>query len=120
MIRHPPRSPLFPSPPLSRFSTKPRASRKPLGIIGFVGAMLAFAASVFQCRAVLVNGQPTTPYMGYAFFNLVRVDHFSIFFHAGICLVSPFPILASLAWLDDQIDRVGEHYAPSLLGTAGR
>src|SRR3954466_8307313 len=99
--------------------TKPRASRKPLGILAFVGAMLAFAASVFQCRVVLVNGQPTAPYMGYAFFNLVRVDHFSIFFHAVICLVSAFAILASLDWVDDQIDRVGEYYALILLGTVG-
>jgi NADH-quinone oxidoreductase subunit N len=99
--------------------TKPRASRKPLGIIAFFGAMLAFAASVFQCRVVLVNGQPTTPYMGYAFFDLVRVDHFSIFFHAVICLVSAFAILASLDWVDDQIDRVGEYYALILLGTVG-
>src|SRR3954447_25507797 len=99
--------------------TKPRASRKPLGILAFVGAMLAFAASVFQCRVVLVNGQPTAPYMGYAFFDLVRVDHFSIFFHAVICLVSAFAILASLDWVDDQIDRVGEYYALILLGTVG-
>src|SRR3954465_8154177 len=99
--------------------TKPRASRKPLGILAFVGARLAFAASVFQCRVVLVNGQPTAPYMGYAFFNLVRVDHFSIFFHAVICLVSAFAILASLDWVDDQIDRMGEYYALILLGTVG-
>src|SRR3954447_4783277 len=70
--------------------TKPRASRKPLGILAFLGAMLAFAASVFQCRVVIVNGQPTTPYMGYAFFDLVRVGHFSIFFHAVLCLVFSF------------------------------
>src|SRR3954454_7949340 len=98
---------------------KGRASRKPLGILGFVGAMLAFAASVFQCRVVEVNGQQVSPYMGYAFFDLVRVDHFSIFFHAVICLVSALAILASLDWVDDQIDRVGEYYALILLGTVG-
>src|SRR3954470_21931847 len=98
---------------------KGRASRKPLGILGFVGAMLAFAASVFQCRVVEVNGQQVSPYMGYAFFDLVRVDHFSIFFHAVICLVSAFAILASLDWVDNQIERVGEYYALILLGTVG-
>src|SRR4051812_28619476 len=87
---------------------KGRESRKPLGVIAFVGAMLAFAASVYQTR-----------YMGYGFFGLVRVDHFSIFFHAVICLVSAFAILASLDWVDDQIDRVGEYYALILLGTVG-
>jgi len=87
---------------------KGRESRKPLGVIAFFGAMLAFAASVFQSR-----------YMGYGFFGLVRVDHFSIFFHAVICLVSAFAILASLDWVDEQIDRMGEYYALILLGTVG-
>ena len=87
---------------------KGRESRKPLGVIAFVGAMLAFAASIYQSR-----------YMGYGFFGLVRVDHFSIFFHAVICLVSAFAILASLDWVDEQIDRMGEYYALILLGTVG-
>ena len=87
---------------------KGRESRKPLGILAFVGAMLAFAASVYQSH-----------YMGYGFFGLVRVDHFSIFFHAVICVVSAFAILASLDWVDDQIDRMGEYYALILLGTVG-
>lgn len=87
---------------------KGRESRKPLGVIAFVGAMLAFAASAYQSH-----------YMGYGFFGLVRVDHFSIFFHAVICLVSAFAILASLDWVDDQIDRMGEYYALILLGTVG-
>jgi NADH-quinone oxidoreductase subunit N len=87
---------------------KGRESRKPLGVIAFVGAMLAFAASVYQSH-----------YMGYGFFGLVRVDHFSIFFHAVICLVSAFAILASLDWVDEQIDRMGEYYALILLGTVG-
>src|SRR5438045_1651631 len=87
---------------------KGRESRKPLGIIAFLGAMLAFAATVYQGR-----------YMGYGFFGLVRVDHFSIFFHAVICLVSAFAILASLDWVDEQIDRMGEYYALILLGTVG-
>jgi hypothetical protein len=30
--------------------TKERASRKPLGILAFLGAMLAFGASVYQTR----------------------------------------------------------------------
>src|SRR3954466_180324 len=87
---------------------KGRESRKPLGIIAFIGAMLAFAASVYQSR-----------YMGTGFFGLIRVDHFSIFFHAVICVVSAFAILASLDWVDDQIDRMGEYYALILLGTVG-
>src|SRR5436305_2232399 len=87
---------------------KGRQSRKPLGVIAFAGAMLAFAASVYQSR-----------YMGTGFFGLIRVDHFSIFFHAVICVVSAFAILASLDWVDDQIDRMGEYYALILLGTVG-
>src|SRR3954470_8108613 len=98
---------------------KGRESRKPLGVIAFVGAMLAFAASVYQGRAISVNGQPTHPYFGHGFFGLVNVDHFSIFFHAVICVVSAFAILASLDWVDDQIDRMGEYYALILLGTVG-
>src|SRR5436305_443852 len=87
---------------------KGRQSRKPLGVIAFAGAMLAFAASVYQSR-----------YMGTGFFGLIRVDHFSIFFHAVICVVSAFAILASLDWVRDRIDRLGEYYARILLGTVG-
>src|SRR4051794_21992431 len=47
-----------------------RSSQKTLGIVGLLGALAAIAATLYQAQ-----------YPGLAFWNMVRVDSFSIFFH---------------------------------------
>ena len=86
----------------------PRSSRRPLGVIAAVGCALAFAASIWQ-----------TDYQGEAFFGMVRVDSFSIFFHCVIAMVSAPVILASFEYLDVQEIRGGEYYGLILFGSAG-
>jgi NADH-quinone oxidoreductase subunit N len=83
-------------------------SRKPLGILAFVGCLAAFAASIAQ-----------NSHYGTSFSGMVRVDGFSIFFHCLIALISAVVILASLEYLDVQQIRSGEYYALILFGSAG-
>ena len=85
-----------------------RASRKPLGIVAFIGAVGAIGVTLYQ----LDN-------LGPAFFNLVRVDDFSIFFHLVIEISAAVVILASLDYLDVQHIRAGEYYALILFGSVG-
>jgi NADH-quinone oxidoreductase subunit N len=87
-----------------------RASRKGLGIFSAVGALAAIAATVYQA-------QPE--FAGFGFGHMLRVDHFSIFFHLVVLLVVLVTILMSLDYLSIQkIDR-GEYYALILFGAVG-
>jgi NADH-quinone oxidoreductase subunit N len=85
-----------------------RSSRKALGMVAFIGCSAALGATFYQ-----VNAQ------GEAFFHMVRVDAFSIFFHAVIAIVSGLVVLASLEYLDVQQIHAGEYYALILFGSAG-
>jgi NADH-quinone oxidoreductase subunit N len=86
----------------------PDRDRKPIGILAFVGALLAVAATAVQ-----------TYYPGDAFFSMVRVDTFSIFFHFVIGFVAATVILASFEYLSVQRIRAGEYYGLILLGAVG-
>jgi NADH-quinone oxidoreductase subunit N len=86
----------------------PDRDRKPIGILAFVGALLAIAATAVQ-----------TYYPGDAFFSMVRVDTFSIFFHFVIGFVAATVILASFEYLSVQRIRAGEYYGLILLGAVG-
>src|SRR5256714_1453345 len=85
-----------------------RGSRKGLGILSLIGTFLAMAASFYQIN-----------WHGSAWFNMVQVDSFSIFFHVLIPCISGICILASLEYLDQQQIRGGEYYALILFGTVG-
>ena len=85
-----------------------RASRRALGWLAFLGTVLAAAASAYQVF-----------YPGPAFFQMVRVDSFSIFFHVLITLLAALVILASLEYLDVQEIHGGEFYGLVLLGAVG-
>ena len=87
---------------------KPGASRKGLGLLSLAGTLAAIGAAACQ-----VN------YQGVAWFGMVRVDCFSIFFHMLIPAISAVCILASLEYLDAQNIRSGEYYALILFGTVG-
>ncbi|HWK30917.1 MAG TPA: NADH-quinone oxidoreductase subunit N [Terriglobales bacterium] len=83
-------------------------SRRPLGILAFVGAVIALAASFYQIG-----------FQGTSYFNVVRVDTFSVFFHVVVIAVSGVAILASLDYLDKEGIRAGEYYGLILFGTVG-
>ncbi|MFI5110035.1 MAG: NADH-quinone oxidoreductase subunit N [Terriglobales bacterium] len=86
----------------------PRASRRPLGWLAFVGTLAALAATVYQAG-----------YPGMAFFGMVRVDSFSIFFHFLIAFIAALVVLSSFEYLDAQQIRGGEYYGLILLGASG-
>jgi NADH-quinone oxidoreductase subunit N len=86
----------------------PRASRKPLGWLAFIGTLAALAATIYQAR-----------FPGTAFFDMVQVDSFSIFFHFLIAFIAALVVLASFEYLDAQQIRAGEYYALILFGAVG-
>src|SRR5438874_13201457 len=85
-----------------------RSSHKSLGIFSLFGTLLALVASLYQ-----------TNYPGWGWFNMIRVDEFSVFFHVLICAISAVVILASIEYLEAQQIRGGEYYALILFGTVG-
>src|SRR5258708_28126587 len=85
----------------------PKTSRKGLGVFSLVGALAAIGAAVYQMK---VSGST-------CWFEMVRVDSFSIFFHILIPAISAVCILASIEYLDQQNIRTGEFYGLILFGT---
>jgi NADH-quinone oxidoreductase subunit N len=85
-------------------------SRKGLGLFAAVGALAAIAATAYQA-------QPQ--FAGFGFNHMIRVDHFSIFFHLIVLLVALATILMSLDYLPFQKIDHGEYYALILLGAVG-
>ena len=85
-----------------------RSSRKSLGVFAFAGTLVAMIASLYQAN-----------YPGSGWFDMIRVDEFSIFFHVLICAISALVILASFEYLDAQQIHGGEYYALILFGTVG-
>ncbi|HZQ93013.1 MAG TPA: NADH-quinone oxidoreductase subunit N [Terriglobales bacterium] len=84
------------------------ASRRPLGILALIGSLLALATAFYQ-----------TGYTGAAFFGMVRVDAFSIFFHVVVAGVAALATLASLEYFEVNGLRAGEYYGLILLGAVG-
>jgi NADH-quinone oxidoreductase subunit N len=84
------------------------SDRKPLGVLALVGSLLAVAATLWQAG-----------YPGDAFFGMVRVDTFSIFFHLIVGFVATLVILASFEYLEVQQIRHGEYYGLILFGAVG-
>lgn len=85
-----------------------RSSRKPLGYLTLAALIAALLGSFYQ-----VN------YSGTAFFGMVRVDFFSIFFHVTVIAISILAVLSSLDYLETQNIKAGEYYGLILLGTVG-
>lgn len=84
--------------------------RKSLGIFSAVGVLAAIAATVYQSAP---------QFHGDGFFNMVRVDAFSTFFHMVVLLVALAVILMSLEYLSVQHLRHGEYYGLILFGVVG-
>ena len=85
-----------------------QGSKKPLGIIALVGVLAGLAATAYQ-----------TGFYGDAFYDMVSVDTFSVFFHFVVLLIALVVILASFDYLEVQRIRSGEYYALILFGTVG-
>ncbi|MGA7884793.1 MAG: NADH-quinone oxidoreductase subunit N [Acidobacteriaceae bacterium] len=85
------------------------SSRKPLGWLAVLGALAALAASLWQTHLPA----------GDAFYGVVRIDAFSVFFHvliAGIVLAS---LLIALDAVSNTTEGLGEFFALILFGAVG-
>jgi NADH-quinone oxidoreductase subunit N len=83
-------------------------SQKTLGSIGLAGVLSALLSTWFMAR---------TP--GLAFWNMVRVDGFSTFFHVLVLSIGVVLILTSYEYMAVQKIRVGEYYGLILFGLVG-
>ncbi len=87
-----------------------RTSQKTLGGISLVGALAAIGATWMQA-------QPQ--FTGLGFWNMVRVDNFSVFFHFLVAAITAIVILTSYEYMDVQQIRAGEYYGLILFGAVG-
>jgi len=91
-----------------------RRSQRTLGGVALIGGILAMAATVFQGYYLSHTG-----FSGLAFWNMVKVDAFSIFFHFVVAAVTILVILASYEYMEVQQIRAGEYYGLLLFGAVG-
>ncbi|MGD1024181.1 MAG: NADH-quinone oxidoreductase subunit N [Candidatus Sulfotelmatobacter sp.] len=85
-----------------------KTGQKILGGIALVGALAGIGATWFMAQAP-----------GLAFWNMVQVDGFSIFFHFLIIAITGVVILSSYEYMAVQRIRAGEYYALALFGAVG-
>jgi len=83
-------------------------NQKPLGAIALIGALAALASTYFMAQ-----------YPGTAFWNMVRVEGFSVFFHVLVIAIAAVVILMSYEYMAVQRIRAGEYYGLILFGTVG-
>jgi NADH-quinone oxidoreductase subunit N len=83
-------------------------SHNTLGTIALVGTLSALASTLWMAQ-----------YPGTAFWNMVRVDGFSVFFHFLVIAIAAVAILSSFEYLKVQRIRAGEYYGLILFGTVG-
>src|SRR4051794_16765685 len=77
----------------------PKSDNKTPGMIALVGVLAGLAATWIQAQNY-----------GDAFFGMVRVDAFSVFFHAVVLLIALVVILTSFNYLEVQQIHSGEYY----------
>jgi NADH-quinone oxidoreductase subunit N len=82
--------------------------QKLLGLIALVGTLAGLGATWFMAQAP-----------GLAFWNMVQVDGFSVFFHVLIIAIAVVVILSSYEYMAVQRIRAGEYYALILFGAVG-
>jgi NADH-quinone oxidoreductase subunit N len=83
-------------------------SQKVLGLIALVGTLAGLGATWFMAQSP-----------GLAFWNMVQVDEFSVFFHALVIAIAGVVILISYEYMAVQRIRAGEYYALILFGVVG-
>src|ERR1019366_3240444 len=86
------------------------SSHQSLGTIAFIGTLTAMASTVWMARP---------EYAGTAFYNMVRVEGFSVFFHFLVIAIAAVAILTSFEYLKVQRIRAGEYYGLILFCTVG-
>jgi NADH-quinone oxidoreductase subunit N len=91
-----------------------RRSQRTLGGIALIGGFVALAATFFQSHYLTHTGFP-----GLAFWNMIKVDAFSIFFHVVVAAVTILVILSSYEYMEVQQIRAGEYYGLILFGAVG-
>ncbi len=87
-----------------------RRSQRTLGRIAVIGAIASLAATIYQ-------GQPH--FWGPAFWQMIRVDAFSVFFHFLVAAVTIVVVLSSYEYMEVQQIRAGEYYGLVLFGAVG-
>ncbi len=85
-----------------------KTGQKILGLIAMVGALAGLGATWFMAQAP-----------GLAFWNMVQVDGFSVFFHVLVIAIAAIVILSSYEYMAVQRIRAGEYYALILFGVVG-
>jgi NADH-quinone oxidoreductase subunit N len=84
------------------------SSQQSLGTIALIGTLTALASTFCMAR-----------YPGTAFYNMVRVEGFSVFFHFLVIAIAAVAILSSFEYLTVQRIRAGEYYGLILFCTVG-
>src|SRR5258706_6020389 len=74
-------------------------SQKPLGAIGLICALAALASTYVMAQ-----------YPGTGFWSMVRVDRFSVLFHALVIALAAVGILSSYEYMAVQRILAGEYY----------
>ena len=92
-----------------------RRSQRTLGGVALLGALSALAATIYQCSYLTLHPQ----FSGLAFWEMVKIDPFSIFFHVVVIGVAIAAILSSYEYMEVQQIRAGEYYGLILFGTVG-
>jgi len=82
--------------------------QKVLGPIALLGTVAALGATWFMAQSP-----------GLAFWNMVQVDGFSVFFHVLVIAIAAVVILSSYEYMAVQRIRAGEYYALILFGAVG-
>jgi NADH-quinone oxidoreductase subunit N len=85
-----------------------KAGQRILGVIALVGALAGIAATWLMAQVP-----------GLAFWNMVQVDGFSVFFHVLVIAITGIVILSSYEYMAVQKIRAGEYYALILFGAVG-
>jgi NADH-quinone oxidoreductase subunit N len=91
-----------------------RRSQRTLGVIALIGALAALLCTYFQATFLTHSGAT-----GVAFWNMIKVDAFSIFFHVVVAAVTIIVILSSYEYMEVQQIRAGEYYGLILFGAVG-
>jgi NADH-quinone oxidoreductase subunit N len=82
--------------------------RRILGLIALVGTLAGLGATWFMAQSP-----------GLAFWSMVQVDGFSVFFHVLVIAIAAVVILISYEYIAVQRIRAGEYYALILFGVVG-
>jgi NADH-quinone oxidoreductase subunit N len=94
--------------PLLETGKDQKQSQKTLGAIALLGSLAALAATIYQAQ-----------YPGMAFWNMVQVDSFSVFFHFLVAAITLVVVLTSFEYMAVQEIRAGEYYGLLLFGAVG-